>query len=264
MRRRKRRIQGSWRKEKTDINAEVYLMREHNIVEWGFILFFIVVICLAVLMLIGEGDLLLGDQQAFMLLNPGQGNPTPFDEPFVFMATWGPWNLGWGLYIPWSLVLFGLVLSWKLTALRPMRVAILIIVLATLVGVLGVNSILTSLFIRERPFMDPMLLSNAPDLFSYPEMIFWTQSFPSNHATAGFIIAGSVMVVYRSYAAKAFALAYGMLNAYSRVYTGIHYPLDILVGAIIALSITLLCFLPLRKYLRRMQLKSDLEALEGY
>lgn len=219
-------------------------------------------ISLIALTLIGGGDLLLGDQQAFLFFNPGQGNATPVDGLFVLFTAWGPWNLGLGIYVPTSLVVLALILSWRLPSFYPTRVAVFVMVLACLVGLLLVNPILNGVSPRERPFMDPTLVSNALDLFSQPEALFGTLGFPSNHATAGFIIAGAVLLTSRNYAVKAVALTYGVLNAYSRIYVGVHFPLDVLVGAVVGLLVTLLCFLPVRKYLWRIQIRSDLKALE--
>lgn len=77
------------------------------------------------------------------------------------------------------------------------------------------------------------------------------QSFPSGHAATSF--AGAVMLAYlvRRYVPALFALA--ALTAYSRVYVGVHYPLDVVVGAALGtlVALTVIAALRLRLRLRR-------------
>jgi undecaprenyl-diphosphatase len=60
-------------------------------------------------------------------------------------------------------------------------------------------------------------------------------SFPSGHAATAF--AGATLVASRvpRFALPLFALAAGV--AWSRVYVGVHYPLDVLVGAVLGTAV---------------------------
>jgi undecaprenyl-diphosphatase len=93
--------------------------------------------------------------------------------------------------------------------------------------VLGVESALTngpikSLFKRVRPPSRP----EGPLPYGMRSPI--TSSFPSGHATAAFTAAS--MLSQGSAAAPAYFAVAGIV-AYSRVYTKMHHPSDVLVGA---------------------------------
>ncbi|MBI3754358.1 MAG: phosphatase PAP2 family protein [Deltaproteobacteria bacterium] len=56
-------------------------------------------------------------------------------------------------------------------------------------------------------------------------------SFPSGHATNVFASAVYLSYIYRRYAIVFFSMA--VLVAYSRIYVGVHYPLDVMGGALV-------------------------------
>ena len=64
-------------------------------------------------------------------------------------------------------------------------------------------------------------------------------SFPSGHAASSLACAVVIIVMYGG-ALGWLALGAALLMAFSRVYVGVHYPLDVLVGSIVG---TLVAFL---------------------
>ena len=83
---------------------------------------------------------------------------------------------------------------------------------------------------RERPnvaYPEPRPLVHAPH----------DGSFPSGHATVSFACA-TVLSFYAPRAAPAFYLLAAAI-AWSRVYVGVHYPLDVLGGAALGLGIAI-------------------------
>ena len=60
-------------------------------------------------------------------------------------------------------------------------------------------------------------------------------SFPSNHASNIFALATLFAGIYKNTILLAFAIA--TLVGFSRIYLGVHYPFDVLAGAIIGTSI---------------------------
>ncbi len=81
---------------------------------------------------------------------------------------------------------------------------------------------------RERPAAsdpDPDTLVELPETFS----------FPSGHATVSFACAAVLAHAVPRLAWPLFVLA--ALISFSRIYVGVHYPFDVLAGAVLGLAI---------------------------
>lgn len=94
-----------------------------------------------------------------------------------------------------------------------------------------------SLPYRERPLRNPLLQFRVPFGISPDHLIQWS-SFPSDHAIFLFCMAMSAFFLSRKWGG--IALTYVFLICVSRVYSGIHYPTDILVGALLGAGIACL------------------------
>jgi membrane-associated phospholipid phosphatase len=67
-----------------------------------------------------------------------------------------------------------------------------------------------------------------------PELFL--RSFPSGHSAAAFAVAGVLVLTARTAAGAILPLALAVAVAWSRVYVGVHYPLDTAVGALLGLA----------------------------
>lgn len=88
---------------------------------------------------------------------------------------------------------------------------------------LGIGGIISTLFYRDRPFVTHhviQLINHAANA-----------SFPSDHATGAFVIATSVWLFRRKDGLAWLIIA--ACIALSRVWTGVHYPSDVVAGALI-------------------------------
>ncbi|MCH7745017.1 MAG: phosphatase PAP2 family protein, partial [Chloroflexi bacterium] len=95
--------------------------------------------------------------------------------------------------------------------------------------------IINQFYFRPRPF-DPLADLDVTLLF-YPPT---DSSFPSNAVAAAFGIAFSVWGVNHRIG-TGFIIG-AVLYSFARIYAGVHYPLDVIGGAFIALVITFLVF----------------------
>jgi undecaprenyl-diphosphatase len=140
----------------------------------------------------------------------------PFDTIFVFLSRIGSFGIVW--------ILIAAVVAFVLR--RP--TALPLTFMAVLLGE-SVQRIGKSLIDRQRPafrYPDPAPLMQIPH----------TNSFPSGHAVVSFACAGTLATfVSRRVAIALYVLA--ALIAWSRVYVGAHYPLDVLAGALFGLGI---------------------------
>jgi undecaprenyl-diphosphatase len=69
-----------------------------------------------------------------------------------------------------------------------------------------------------------------------------SRSFPSGHAAVAFAFAGAAGRVMPVVSLPLHALA--GVAAYSRVHTGVHYPLDVVVGSLLGASISPVSSIP--------------------
>jgi undecaprenyl-diphosphatase len=91
--------------------------------------------------------------------------------------------------------------------------------------------ILNQVYVRPRPFVDldvELILYRPTDL----------SSFPANSIAATFGLAAVVWGINRPLGSV--LLTVTSLYAVSRVYAGVHYPLDVLVGALIGITVAFL------------------------
>jgi membrane-associated phospholipid phosphatase len=113
--------------------------------------------------------------------------------------------------------------------------------LATALGVLlaeASSRLLKELIDRDRPFVaepEPEPIVREPT----------SHSLPSGHATVSFACAVVLTAALPRLAVPFYVLAAAI--AWSRVVTGVHYPLDVLVGAVLGLAVGWLTITALRR-----------------
>lgn len=115
------------------------------------------------------------------------------------------------------------------------REHILTTVLASSVGIVGARLLALLLPFRLRPLHNPEIALQFPLEKKFLEG--WS-SFPSDHAILFFTLATGLFFVSRILGTIAIAHAIFVI-CLPRIYLGLHYPTDILVGALLGIGISL-------------------------
>lgn len=160
------------------------------------------------------------DKQLFYFFNQVVANPL-FDKLMPYITEEDHWIL---LYVSAiALLLWKGKTKGRLFAL---------VLLVTVITANHVNSdILKDIFDRIRPCK---ILDNVRLLVNCGS----GKSFPSSHAVNNFAAAFVITHYYKQYKWVAYSVA--SLIAYSRVYVGVHFPIDIIAGAVIGVLIAYL------------------------
>lgn len=115
------------------------------------------------------------------------------------------------------------------------RVGVIRIVIAIFVADLVARAMSRYLPFRLRPINDA-LLPFVPPYGEWPSALANWSSFPSDHAIIFYALATAIWARQRWIGALAFIWITAFC-AFTRIYTGMHYPGDILVGAIVGMLV---------------------------
>ena len=95
-------------------------------------------------------------------------------------------------------------------------------------------------FARFRPTQDPELMYQIDIVNGYRGGMY---GFTSSHAANTFGVAIFLSLVIRSWSLSAVLFIWATLNAYSRIYLGVHYPGDIFFGTLTGLFVGIIIYL---------------------
>lgn len=170
-------------------------------------------------------SLLKADQELFLKIN------TVYIHPLLDAVY--PWFREGNTWIPLYLFIIVLALvNFKQKAFAFILFAVLTVVLTDQIS----SSFIKPFFERPRPCRDPILMNQIRMLLNGCSGGY---SFTSSHATNHFGFAVYIYLTLGNIIGKwkyAF-LVWAAVIAYGQVYVGVHYPLDIICGALLGVTI---------------------------
>lgn len=196
----------------------------------------------------------------------------PLDNQLFYHinAVWvGPW---FDLFFPnitdlhrnhYALAFFGIVaLTWIYRQKTRAIQGLLVLILAVGAADLFSYRVVKQYFHRDRPAAAGLPVQLRTEHHS-------GSSFPSNHAANVFAAATIVTAIYPPYFLFAFFVAISV--AYSRVYVGVHYPSDVIAGALIGIILAKIIWSFVRQWIEPNEIaasyrttpRSRLEIIRG-
>jgi len=156
------------------------------------------------------------DYAIYSLINGLAGRFIAVDKTMIFIAQ----NFQYFFAITLLLLWFKKDTEEKVEANRKAAILAMIIMLIAV----GINHLIGFVYFRPRPYT-----LHAAHLLVNPSV---DPSFPSDHATFAFALALPILVANKYFGRVMIIMS--LLLCFSRVYVGIHYPLDVVGGALIA------------------------------
>ena len=158
------------------------------------------------------------DESLFIFLNGLHNDAFDFIMYWItYQQTWYPFYLLLIIWLVWKYKLNGIIL-------------IIFIVLAITISDQFTSSFMKPFFERLRPCHDPSI----SHLVHLVDGCGGQYGFASSHASNSFALATMLFLFFRTRFKHASILfIWAGLVAYSRIYVGVHFPGDIIVGALI-------------------------------
>ncbi|GAA5020725.1 phosphatase PAP2 family protein [Marivirga lumbricoides] len=182
------------------------------------------------------------DIRLFLFLN---GLHTDWLDPVMLAIT------GKYLWIPLYVVILAIMirkLKW-----RSIYIMVAFALLITLADQ-SASGLFKPFFERLRPCYNP----DIQEMVHIVKHCGGKYGFASSHASNTFALAIFLWLIYRNLFGK-IMIGWAVLVSYSRIYVGVHYPADIIMGAILGLLSALIVY-----YLYKRIFPNDLEKIHGF
>lgn len=169
------------------------------------------------------------DKELLLSLN---GSDSLFWDGFMWVAT------STVVWLPVAVILLYIIIK-----NNKLQETLLIIAMIALVITLAdqiASGICKPFFARYRPTQDPDIMYMVDIVNGYRGGRF---GFISSHAANTFAVTVFLSLLIRRYSLTFMLVAWALLNSYSRIYLGVHYPGDILFGTLEGCAVGYLVYL---------------------
>ncbi len=95
------------------------------------------------------------------------------------------------------------------------------------------------LFARFRPSHDPEIMDMVHIVNGDRSGLY---GFISSHAANTFAVAVFTICLFKKWVQAVPIILWALLNCYSRIYLGVHFPLDILMGSLAGIAVGFICY----------------------
>ena len=171
------------------------------------------------------------DKQLFLAIN-GMSGSNLFDQTMLVISARWPWAV--------------LILSIALVTIIKRQWAKLRVVLVS-VAILGCCDAVTSYGLKNN--FERLRPCNELEGVNLVQPSCGSKfGFPSNHAANGAALAMSIFILVRNRRYSLGIVGLVVAVCFSRVYLGVHYPLDVLFGALFGATIALLILKSIEKF----------------
>ena len=181
---------------------------------------------------------IIGDLEIVLLIN--KNRPRLLDPFFV-------WFTNLGDYIFGLLLIMILILSKWIRSLSKYRYAVALAFVSWVLLDLILTNSLKVIISRPRPYV----INDDIESLGWPTNPY--QSFPSGHTVTAFSFSTAMFLHVKRRWLRAIPILFSILMGVSRIYCGVHYPTDVIFGALIGIYGTLLIDKAFKSVIRKRE-----------